>query len=104
MYNYYINMTIEERIEFLMSKAKFELSKEDLSKFTKDLNIFVENVKVLDTFDLENVKPIRQPFEKSENLLRDDEVVNNNHWNFIENAPSSKDGYILLSNSKKGNK
>gem|GEM_PF-2062186 len=78
MYNYYINMTIDERIKFLMSKAKFELSEEELSKFKKDLNIFIEDAKILDNFNLENIEPIRQPFDKSENLLREDDVVNNN--------------------------
>ena len=93
-------MELEERIKFLMEKAKFKLSDEELIKFTKDLKNFNQALKVLDSFDLDNIEETRQPFDKVENYLRDDNIVDNNNWNFIKNASNSKDGYIFLENIK----
>ena len=97
-------MTIDEKINFLLNKAKFQLSKEELTKFKKDLKIFIEDIKVLDDFDLTNVESARKPFEKSENLLRDDKLIKNNNLNFIKNTGSYHEGYILLNNNEETSK
>ncbi len=85
-------------IDFLTKKAKFKLTDEEVSKFEKDLDIFIHQLKDLDKFDLSNIEPISMPFVKQENLLRDDDVIENNSNMIVSNASNSKNGYILLKN------
>ncbi len=90
-----------EWIEFLLKKSKFQLTEEEISKFEKDLDIFTEQLKELDKFNLDDVRPISVPFDEIRNVLRDDSEVINKPEKIIDNASNSKDGYIFL---KKGDK
>lgn len=101
MYNLDIMENRNEWIDFLIKKAKFNLTTEEKNKFDNDLKIFEEQLKDLDKIDLENVKPISAPFIKYENNLRDDSDVMNLSDEIVSNSSNSKDGYIFL---KKENK
>ncbi|BDU67634.1 MAG: hypothetical protein TYPL_2870 [Candidatus Tyloplasma litorale] len=87
-------------IDFLLKKAKFNLTDEEKIKFSKDLEIFQEELKFLDSFDLEKIEPLRVPFENQESSLREDENIKNNSKKILENASSSKEGFIFLEKYK----
>ncbi len=87
----------KEWIDFLLKKSKFELTEEEKDRFEKDLELFIEQLKIMDEFDLENVKPMVTPFNKSENTLRQDSIVEvNDNKTILENASKEKEGYIFL--------
>ncbi len=91
----------KEWIDFLIKKSKFRLTEEEKAKFENDLEIFVLQLKQLDEFDLEGVKPIVTPFVEYENNLRDDEIVITKTEKILENASNTKDGYILFKKESK---
>lgn len=92
---------MEDRLEFLLKKAKFKLTEEEKEKYINDWKEFQELLKSLDNFDLSDIEPLRQPFENEENLLRDDSKVFNRAEGILENASSIKDGYIFLKKEEK---
>lgn len=99
-------MNYKNKIEFLLEKAKFNLTNEEKVKFEKDLIDFKDAISIFDNFDLEDVEAIRKPFVKSENFLREDipetDLESEENYKIImKNASNTKDGYILL---KKGDK
>ncbi len=87
---------MEDRIIFLLEKAKFELDKKEFTKFAEDYKNFKEDLKLFDSFDLTNIEELRQPFEKNENFLRDDKIEEADECGILENASKTKDGYIFL--------
>ncbi len=92
----------KEWIEFLLGKSKFKLTEEEKTKFEKDLDVFVEQLKYLDEFNLEGVHPQVAPFQKKENILRDDETYSSNKSDIIlDNASKVKNGYIFLEKEDK---
>ncbi len=95
---------MKDKLEFLLDKAKLNLTKEEKEKYINDWKKFQEDLKLLDNFDLSNVEPLRQPFENEENSLRDDSIVNNIHEGILENASENKDDYILLKSNDKEDK
>lgn len=96
-------MKTRNRINFLLEKSHLKLTSEEFKSFEKDLVSFQNDLKILDNYDVKNVEPLRQPFEKNESILRDDNIVENNSYRIIENASNSKDGYILLTDKKEKN-
>lgn len=93
-------MDIKERIEFLIKKAKFELTDEEKVRFEEDLLKFKENLKLFEDFDLSNVQPSRLPFEDyKESLREDDHIVNNNEY-ILKNASKTEKEYIVLEDKK----
>ncbi len=85
-----------EWIEFLIKKGQLKLTEEEITKFEKDLDVFSEQLKELDEFDLDGAEAIVTPFVEITNTLRDDSNVVNKSEMLVENASNSKDGYILL--------
>lgn len=91
-----------EWIDFLLKKSKFNLTEEEKIQFDKDLDIFIEQLKSLDDFELDSVRPQTAPFEKKETMLRPDvEVIKNRREIVLENASKVKDGYIFLDKEDK---
>ncbi len=89
-------------IDFLLKKSKFKLTEEEISKFEQDLDVFIEQLKSLDNIDLTNVRSTTTPFNKNENILReDDDIVVNKPEIVLENASKTKDGYIFLEKEEK---
>ncbi len=91
----------KEWIDFLIKKAKFELTEEERTKFEKDLDVFADQLKMMDRFDLTDVRPMSTPFIEYENTLRNDDNVVNKTEKILENASNTKDGYILLKKEEK---
>ncbi len=89
-------MKLRNRINFLMEKAHLKLSPEEIKQFEKDLVQFKDDLKILDEYSVENIEPLRQPFEKSASILRDDNLVENNSSKIMENSSNSINGYVLL--------
>lgn len=83
-------------IEFLIEKAKFNLSEEEIIKFENDLEDFETKLKALDEIDLEGVSPSVVPFVEFESELRDDNLEINKSELVLENASNTKDKYVLL--------
>lgn len=96
-------METKNRINLLLEKSHLKFSSEEIIKFEKDFLLFKEDLKILDRYDIKNTKPLRQPFEKNSEILREDNIFENNSSNIVDNASDSKDGYIFLSNKKEDN-
>ncbi|NQX83275.1 MAG: hypothetical protein HRS50_00985, partial [Mycoplasmataceae bacterium] len=65
-------MNINKRIEFLIKKAKFNLTEEEKIKFYDDLIKFQESLKIFYEFNLENIIPSNLPFHITSDNLRED--------------------------------
>lgn len=91
-------MDINKRIDFLIKKAKFNLSEEEKTVFRKDLIAFQESLKIFDEFELDDVEIARSPFEIFNSELREDEEFDNEISKdfLLKNASSHKDGFIFL--------
>ena len=96
-------METKKRICFLLEKSHLKLTPKEMIEFEKDFLIFKEDLKILDKYNTDNIEPLRQPFEKNENILRDDEIIENNSTCMVNNSSNSKDGYILLTDKRKDN-
>lgn len=87
---------MNERLEHLLKRAKFNLTDEEKLLYKNDLEKFKKQLLILDGFDLSEVKPLRQPFEKVEDFLREDIAEEKESNKILENASKTKDGYIFL--------
>ena len=96
-------MEIKKRISFLLEKSHFKLTPKEMMKFEKDFLVFKKDLEILDRYNTDNVEPLRQPFEKNENVLRDDNIIENNSTCIVNNSSNSKDGYILLTDKRNEN-
>lgn len=85
----------EEKIKHIAKLSKIELKKEEIPVLSKQIEQILEYVEQLDEIDNNN-----EPLENltgNYNILREDVVVNFENKNkIIENAPKSKDGFILV--------
>ncbi len=98
-------MNLNERIKFLSSKARFNLTTEEKEKFKTDFLEFKKMIKILDNFDLEKIEPMRELFELDRCILRED-VFNDiyqskDYYKFLlKNASKTRDNYIFLEKEK----
>lgn len=85
----------EEKIKHIAKLSKIELKKEEIPVLSKQIEQILEYVEQLDEIDNNN-----EPLENltgNYNILREDIVTNFENKNkIIENAPKSKDGFILV--------
>ncbi len=91
---------MNDRIKFLLEKAKLKLTDEEYSKFLVDYENFKNDLKILDNFDLLWVDELRQPFETNKNFLRKDIPEKVDNKIILENASKTKDNYVFLEEVK----
>ncbi|MDD4353266.1 MAG: Asp-tRNA(Asn)/Glu-tRNA(Gln) amidotransferase subunit GatC [Candidatus Nanoarchaeia archaeon] len=66
-------MIDKETVKHVAKIARINLTEEEIDKFSRQLNDIVEDFKILDELDVENVAPSFHPI-RTENVLREDEV------------------------------
>ena len=95
-------MNPNKDIELLLKNARFNLSEDEMKRFRKDFDEYLDMIKVFDDFDLENVKGARGPFQylEDDSTLRDDNIIFNNDVRVLEQASKTEDGYIVLEEGK----
>jgi len=66
-------MIDKETVRHVAKTARLNLTEEEVSKFSRQLNDIVNDFKILEELDVENVQPSFHPL-RTENVLREDEV------------------------------
>lgn len=85
----------EEKIKHIAKLAKIELKKNELPILSKQIEQILEYVEQLNEIDDDNES--LENLTGNSNVLREDIIVNfENKEKIIENAPKSKDGFILV--------
>lgn len=95
-------------IDFLLNKAMINLNFEEKEKIKKDLKKFDEELNTLNNFNLNNILPLRELFERKSGELREDKINNNNNNKdkdnefILKNASQTKNNFILLKLDEEG--
>lgn len=85
----------EEKIKHIAKLSKIELKENELPVLSKQIEQILEYVEQLNEIDDTNES--LENLTGNSNVLREDVVVNfENKEKIIENAPKSKDGFILV--------
>ena len=95
---------IEKEIKLLEQKAHFKLTSEERIKFEKELIEFKEAFKSFDTLELNDIEEAYLPFEITSTYLRDDNIIENNSWDFLKNSKKFCGGFISLEGDKESEK
>ncbi len=86
----------EEQTRQIAEVARLKLSEEEVNKFTKQLQQFVEYAEQLHEVNTDDVEPTSR-IEHTKNVLRED---NAKQWisrdEALKNVPEQKDGFIKV--------
>ncbi|ANZ57962.1 asparaginyl/glutamyl-tRNA amidotransferase subunit C [Fructilactobacillus lindneri] len=86
----------EEKTQHIAGLAKLSIDKEDLPKFTEQLNDMLEMLDEIDTVDTDGVEPTYTVTDRI-NVMREDVADN---WGqrdaLLHNAPEAVDGLIRV--------
>ena len=85
----------KETLDYISKLALLDLSEEEKSVFSKQLNEILRFFKKIDDLDTENIKPMTHPIEGLENVFREDEPKKSlSNKEALRNAKHTKDGYF----------
>lgn len=85
-----------DQVKDIADVVRIEISEEEATKLSNDLNELLEHVELLNELDTENVEPTTHVVNLK-NVMRDDEPK---EWitqeEALKNAPDAKDGYFRV--------
>lgn len=86
----------KQDVELIAKLSNLNFGEKEEEKIIKDLEQILKYMEKLNELDTDNVEEIVNPYYM-ENNFRDDEIETSLHIeNVIENAPNSKNEYILV--------
>lgn len=87
----------EKDVRGIATYARIELTDEEVTEMTVDLNNIIESLKPITEYDLEGVEPTFHPIGNLSNVMREDvEGESFTQEVALENAPKQKDGSFLI--------
>lgn len=86
----------KEEVLKVAKLAKLEFTNEEIEKYQQELNEILNYMSMLDELDTENIKPLSQ-VNNDTNNLRDDEVKPSlSVEDALRNAPEAIDGTVVV--------
>lgn len=89
-------MIDKKTVEYIANLAKIEISDQEFASLSSQLSKILDYIDKLKELDVENIKPIRHIYLKS-NVFRDDKVENFNlNKDILNNAPLIEENYFKI--------
>lgn len=86
-----------ELLREITNNLMLELEEEEYKLLAEEFCIVLEQMKLVQTIDVEGYEPMHYPFLNSQHLLReDDNVMINEQSLVLQNAWEVKDDYIVI--------
>lgn len=86
----------KKEVENIAKLAKLNLSEDEMTEFTSDLNDILNYMDKLNSLDTENVKPLSHPLEGN-NVFRKDEIIESiPREDALKNAPDKTEEFFKV--------
>lgn len=86
----------ENDIKKAAELAKIQLSEEEVSSYTNDLNNIIEYLDVIGEADTDGIEPLIQPIESAMRLRKDVAEKPLAHSDALKNAPDADSDYFRV--------
>lgn len=93
------NTLSKEKIKQLANQLMFDLSDQEIEEIQKEFSTLIDQMKLLNDIDTQNVEPMVYPFEEPTTLMRsddDDEPYHLSLKDVLMNAPDAQDDYFVV--------